>query len=432
MNRLIRKSVTPFGKLAIAVVFLTILSIITVSSVTRAADSAEPRTGSLITIHDRGIEKVILSQAATIGDAVKEAGIVLDAKDTIEPSATVKIVSSEYQVNIYRARPVIIIDGNIRQKIMTPYQTAEQIAASAGITLYPEDLAKVSLADELTDGAGLKLTITRSTAFTFTLYGKTTTARTQAKTVGEMLIEKGINLSSIDKVSPNTEELLIADITVRVWREGKQTITVDEPVDFETEQIENADQNVGYKEVKTAGIAGEKSVTYEVTIQDGVEVGRIEIASLITKQPVEQIEAVGIKGKYNTPSENENVTWNFLISQGFSRVQAAGIMGNLTQEHHFNTTDVSGGLGIAQWTGGRRTKLINEYPDSYTNIYSQLNFLMEELNGSYYGVRNAIKATDSLSKSVQIFQNSFEACNPVYCMENNRIRFAQDILASHE
>jgi uncharacterized protein YabE (DUF348 family) len=431
MNNLIRKSTTPFGAVIIAVFFLMTLAIISISNVTHATDAPESQSGRLITIYDRGVEKVILSQAATIGDVLREANIAIDDKDVVEPATTEKLVASSYQVNIYRARPVVIVDGSIRQRIMTPYQTTEQIVASAGITLYPEDETAVSRIDNLAEGAGLQLVITRAIPFSFTLYGKTAITRSQGKTVGEMLTEKGIKLNQDDRVLPSQDTPLTAGMPVRVWREGKQTITIDEPVDFETEQIENADQSVGYKEIKIAGIAGERSVTYEVIIQDGVEVGRTEIAGIITKQPVKQVETIGIKGKYNTPSENETVVWDFLISQGFGRIQVAGIMGNLAQEHHFNTTDTSGGLGIVQWTGARRTRLISKYPDSYTNIYSQLDFLMEELNGSYSSVRDTIRGSGSISEVVKEFEKRFEACNPNYCLEDLRVVYAQNILGSH-
>src|SRR5680860_596206 len=99
----------------------------------------------------------------------------------------------------------------------------------------------------VTDGAGLKLTIDRATPFTFTLYGKTSTVRTQGATVGEMLSEKGIKLRKDDRVSLDQNTKLTEGLAVRVWREGKQTITVDEPVDFEVEKIENLDMPVSYR-----------------------------------------------------------------------------------------------------------------------------------------------------------------------------------------
>jgi uncharacterized protein YabE (DUF348 family) len=424
MNSLIHKSAISLGALGAALLFVILTIIISISSTTHADNGQVSQTGRLITIHDRSVEKVIVSQAATIADALKEANIIIDSKDLVEPNLAEKLVASDYQVNIYRARPVIVIDGNTRTKIVTAYQTAAQIANEAGIKLYDED--KVTLArtdDFVAEGVGLKLVIDRAVLFSFTLYGKAMASRTHGKTVGEMLAEKGVNLTTNDKVSPDKSAFLTDGLAVRVWREGKQTITIDEAINFETDKVESADQSAGYREVKVIGEQGSRSVSYEITIQDGLEVGRIEIASLVTKQPKKQIELVGVKGQYTTPIENETIVWDYLINKGFSRIQTAGIMGNLKQEHHFQTS----GDGLAQWTGGRKADLYSRaYPN---NIYTQLDFLMDELNGKYDWVRDEIKSATSLTDTVRIFQNKFERCG--VCMENNRINYAQGILGSH-
>lgn len=426
-NSLICKSTTSFGALVVAVFLLITFAVVSTSGVTHAITGSDSEHGRLITIYDRGIEKNIISQAATVGDVLKEASITLDSKDAVEPSVNEILVASNYQINIYRARPVIIVDGNIRQKVMTPYQTADQIAASAGVTLFPEDKTLIDRVDNLAEGAGLQLTITRATPFQFTLYGKTTIARTQGKTVGEMLTGKGLKLSSDDRVTPSQDTPLINNLIVRVWREGKQTISVDEFVDFDIDKTEDTNQSVGYLDVITPGVKGVRSVTYEVIIQDGQEVSRTEIASVIMKPATKQVEIVGVKGEYTTPSENETITWGFLISNGFSRLQTAGIMGNLMQEHGFRTTSASGGYGLVQWTGGRKTELLAmPYPE---NIYTQLNFLMHELNTNYNSVKSEMMSSITLEDAVNIFQNKFERCG--ICMESYRLGYARNILASH-
>lgn len=423
MNSKIHRSAISFIAMSFAVISLILTLILILSGVTHAGNGRDTSSGRLITIHDHGVQKVILSQAETIGDAIAESGIKLDKNDAVEPSVDKKLVASDYQVNIYRARPVLVIDGNVRKKIITPYQTPEQIAQSVGIILYPEDEVSISSVGSLSDGAGTILTINRATAFIFTLYGNTNTVRTQASTVGEMLKEKGIRISKDDHLSVSLDAKISPELTVKLWREGKQTVTVEEDVNFDIEKIENADFEVSYREIKTAGEKGKRSATYEIIIQDGKEVARKEIASLVIKPSKKQIEVVGVKGQYTTPGENETIAWNFLTSHGFSRVQAAGIMGNLKQEHGFNTS----GDGLAQWTGGRRAELYSmPYP---TNIYTQLDFLLHELTTNYASVGNAIKSTSSLTDAVLIFQNRFEKCG--VCSETRRIEYARNILASH-
>ena len=424
MKSLITRSATPIGAFIAAALLMIAVAIIVMANITHAGNGEPGQDGRLVTIHDRGTEKVILTQAETVGNALAEAGIVLDPKDTVEPDANQKLVASDYQVNIYRARPVIVVDGAIKQKIITPYQTAPQIVKDAGIKLYPEDTTKLErVNDIIAEGAGLRLTIDRATPFSFTLYGETVTARTQAKTVGDMLTEKGIKLGANDRVSVDKFTPMTSDLSVRVWREGKQTVTVDESIDFAIDKISDANREPSYREIRTPGENGSRSVTYEVDIQDGKEVARTEIASIVTKQPKTQVEVVGVKGQYTTPSENQSITWGYLIGQGFTRNQTAGIMGNLMQEHRFNTS----GDGLAQWTGGRKAKLM-AMPNPY-NIYTQLDFLMSELNSNYLGVQNAIRASSSVESVVTIFQDQFERCG--ICAESNRIQYAYNILASH-
>lgn len=429
MKSFIRRSTTPLGAVITAFLLLVVVVIsLAVGRVNAIDASTSPQNGRLLTIHDGDSKSVVITDAQTIGEALTRAGVSIDKNDAVEPSLSEELVASEYDINIYRARPVIVVDGSIKSKIITPYQSARKIASSAGITLYDGDTTTLTRSDDIiSDGAGLILTINRATPFTFTLYGKTSEVRTQGHTVGDMLVEKGLSLGVSDRIVPGLDTPITAGMSIRVWREGKQTVTIDESVNFDIQQVQNGDQYVGYKEVETPGQPGSRSVTYEITIQDGQEVGRTEIASLVTKEPVKQIEIVGTKyrGAYTTPGENETITWNYLISKGFTREQTAGIMGNLMQEHRFNTT----GDGLAQWTGSRKENLL-ALPDPY-NIYTQLDFMMYELNTTKAYVQDSIRASSTVEDATIIFQNKFEACNPLYCMESQRIQYAYNIFASH-
>lgn len=298
MNSLIYRSTTLLRTacaIAAAAVFLIVVIFIIVSRV--GAVSAQIADGShLVTIHDRGTQTVVSTRGATVGDALKQAGIHVDSVDAVEPAVSGKLVASEYDVNIYRARPVVVVDGAIKQKVVTPYQSAEQIAKSAGITLYDEDKTTLTLTNDMVaEGAGLKLTITRATPFSFTLYGATSVARTQDKTVGGMLKDKGITLTASDRVSPSVDSSITANIDIHVWREGKQTITRAETAVFSTQQVQDGDQPVGYQQVQTPGQDGTKNVTYEITIIDGKELSRTAIASVSTKDPVAQVIVIGTK-----------------------------------------------------------------------------------------------------------------------------------------
>lgn len=296
MKSLAHRSTPTYG-IVIATCALLVL-IFSVVFMSRAqAASAVMRNGErLITIHENGQERGILTHASTLRQAFQESHIEIDPRDKVEPGLDETLIASNYEVNVYRARPVIIADGAIRQKIMTPHQTAKQIAKDAGITLQDEDIATISAnTNMVSEGAGVQMTIKRATAFTFLFYGTKTASYTQAKTVADMLKQKNITLGKDDTLSVPLNAKIQSGMTVELWRNGVQTATIEEEIAFETEKIQDADQPVGYHKVKTPGVPGKKTVTYEIEMKNGKEVARKEIQSVVTKESTKQIETVGVK-----------------------------------------------------------------------------------------------------------------------------------------
>ena len=264
------------------------------------ADATKPATKAgekLVTIYDRGAEKTIVTKARTIREALKLAKFSIDERqDVVEPSLDSEMVAEKYNINIFRARPITIVDGNKRLKITTAEQTPALIAKAAGIEVFEEDKTTLTNSDNMAvDGANIVMKVDRASMINFVLYGKESVIRTHAKTVGELLKEKNINPKKDDTLSVDRSAKIIPGMKIELWRNGKQTITAEEDVKFEVEKIQDANRDSGYREVKQVGENGKKNVTYEVEMKNGVEVSRKEIASVVTKEPKKQIEIVGTK-----------------------------------------------------------------------------------------------------------------------------------------
>lgn len=278
----------------IALAFLGITIILTHRAHAESPDIAADE--HIITVHDDGVDRGFITKKLTLREALIAEQIRIDANDRTEPGLDEKLVATSYQVNIYRARPVVIRDGANETKVVSSYRTAKQIAKQAAITLHDADQAVLQPStDPLADGAAEVMHITRATVFTFEFYGKTTQDYTMGKTVGEMLKEKHITIGAQDGVEPSISTPITSGMKVRLWRNGIQTITVDEDVAYDTKQVKDADHDKSYKEVTTPGENGRRTVTYEINMQNGVEVARKEINSNVTKQPVQQVEVVGTK-----------------------------------------------------------------------------------------------------------------------------------------
>ncbi len=265
------------------------------------AHAETPRSGEhLITIHDRGQERNVITKQDTLRNVFKEIGVLVDPNDIVEPGLDTKLQTSAYQVNVYRARPVTVVDGVYQTRIMTAYQTPKQIAKAANITLRDEDQQTLSMSDDLiNDGASLVMTIKRATPVNLVLYGTPEQVYTQAKTVGDFMKEKNLKLASQDGMNATSQMPIISGMTLSIWRDGVQTQTRDEDVAFTTREIQDATQPVGYRNVTTAGTNGKKAVTYQVNIRNGQEIGRVALQSVVLDQPIEEVVVVGTKNTYS-------------------------------------------------------------------------------------------------------------------------------------
>lgn len=263
--------------------------------------SAHAANERIITIFHDGQEQTVASNAETVGEVLERANITIGESDAVEPSKETKLVAANYSVNVYRARPVTVVDGHQRYRVMTPHTSAKKIVEAAGLNAYDEDILTLDRIDDFLEGggAGLKLTIKRSTPLTFILYGKTVQARTQATTVAELLKEKSVELGKDDGVSPGQGTAIIPGMTVSVYRNGSQVANEEQEIAFQVEQIKDADKDSDYKQIKEPGTKGKKLVTYQIELRDGKEVGRKEIQSVVTTQPKKQVEVVGTKSKFS-------------------------------------------------------------------------------------------------------------------------------------
>lgn len=131
--------------------------------------------------------------------------------------------------------------------------------------------------------------------------------------------------------------------------------------------------------------------------------------------------------------ESEDIVYAWLRKAGFSRAAVSGIMGNFYQEHRFSTSDTPGGLGIAQWTMGRRAELMKR--ENYLALEVQLEYLVWEMGNGWYinNVKNPLLNVSDDEAGVReatlIFQNKFERCGT--CREEKRLAWAQTYFARY-
>lgn len=250
-----------------------------------------------INIYDSGMHITVRSDATTVREVLERVEIEYTDRDNVEPGLDEEIDGREYNINIYRARRVLVLDGNEKHYANTAKMVPEDIAEVAGVELKDKDIVRLVHYDDILETGMLSaFQVVRAKTVKLDYYGKKTTLRTQAKTVEEFLNEQNI---STDKeknwVSMPLEQALASTNEISVYLQGKQTITVDETIPFSERVNYDYDLTWGQEKITQSGQNGQKTVTYEIDMRDGVEISREYVSEIVTREAIEQIKSVGRK-----------------------------------------------------------------------------------------------------------------------------------------
>lgn len=144
-------------------------------------------------------------------------------------------------------------------------------------------------------------------------------------------------------------------------------------------------------------------------------------------------------------SANEQIAFNYFITQGLNAVQSAAIIGNIKGEDGsfnpesvenggFSTTMTPGkGYGLSQWTdSGRQQGLTDFARKNNGNIYDlgiQLGYIWYELNNTEKNSLTDLRAASDIVAATTAFQNDYERPLASEAHTDVRIKAAQDALA---
>lgn len=107
----------------------------------------------------------------------------------------------------------------------------------------------------------------------------------------------GLFMASAMSPPPATinEQSSASTAQVEVKKEPVITTKVEtetQPIEFSKKTIEDGSAVKGTTTIRTAGVAGIKTITYTITLTDGVETDR-KTSEAITTAPIEEVTAIG-------------------------------------------------------------------------------------------------------------------------------------------
>ena len=234
------------------------------------------------------------TRAKTVGELLKASSIEIKPTDKVVPGIDTPIIEDKQEIVVYRSRPVIVIDGANQYDVVSAEQDPKAVAAAAGLSLGDKDIAASQASDEpLSSGlTAEKISVFRAIPVTAILYGKISQYNTQAKTVAEFLRENQITLNEGETTQPEAIDAgITAGMLISVNSKNTKIVSSVRPVPFSIETKTDPSLSPGQSKVISAGVAGERAVIYQVSYDGDKEVGRVELSTVTTRPPINEVRA---------------------------------------------------------------------------------------------------------------------------------------------
>jgi hypothetical protein len=119
----------------------------------------------------------------------------------------------------------------------------------------------------------------------------------QGVAVRDLLAAVDVTLGPLDRVEPDLYVTVSEGMTVKVTRVEETFETERQIVPFAHETVRSEALPEGEQRLLQVGANGEVEITYQVTLEDGVEVARQEVRRQVVVEPVDETLMVGVRGE---------------------------------------------------------------------------------------------------------------------------------------
>jgi len=347
-----------------------------------------PSDSRIVNVYVDGKQQVVPTRAETVGAVIKTLPLDITKQDIVEPAQDTPITDTDFNINVYKARNVTIVDNGHKTTVNSAEQDPRALVQKAGDNVYPEDtVTKATVVDPVAEGVvGDKIVINRATPLNLNIYGTPVVLRTHAATLKDVLKEKNVQIAPDDTVQPSLDTPITPNMQAFIVRVGHQVTSVEEAIAPPVQYVDTPSLNKGTLQVQSAGAPGKKLVTYELELQNGKEVSRKVIQEVIATEPVTKVVLRGTKVEAALVLGGDKT--DVLLAAGVSADQAPYADFVIAHESgwRLGARNASGCLGLGQACPG--SKLINACPNYGTDAICQIQFFSGYAN-KYGGWRGA-------------------------------------------
>jgi uncharacterized protein YabE (DUF348 family)/3D (Asp-Asp-Asp) domain-containing protein len=193
------------------------------------------------------------------------------------------------RIVVERATSFRVVDDGFPFQMRAVATTVEEALGVVGMPLHEADTVLPVRTAPLANG--LKVTVVRAPVIRMVDQGTATTHSTRAITVGEFLVEMGVQLGPLDRVEPDLGEAVLQGGEVRVIRVEERKVRLVEKVPHATTEVLLPGFTSWSPVTVRNGRDGERDVTYHIRVEDGIETTRVPAHVIDLVPAVAQIVA---------------------------------------------------------------------------------------------------------------------------------------------
>jgi len=233
------------------------------------------------------------------GELLLEAGISLGEYDQLLWNGKPVNVEEElpyqgdYQFVLRKAVAIEVNDAGETNRIYSSAETLGQAFADIGIQLEVGDRVSPDLDTVL--NADLEVQIQRAKPVEIHLKDESIEIQTAAETVAEALAEAGMALQGSDYSLPEANAPIPDDGQIRVVRVREEFILTQTNIPFSVDYVQSDEVELDQRDVVQAGEFGVEVTRTRVIYEDDQEVSRVEEITWVAKEPKDQLTGLGTK-----------------------------------------------------------------------------------------------------------------------------------------
>ncbi len=258
------------------------------------AFACQPAVAATVAVVDGDQLHLVTAADQSISSILAEAGVLLSPADKVllngYPAALdSRLTSADGTLQVRRAIKVSVGEKSFQ----TTAATVGEALAEAGFALHAADSIAPAAGAMLSSPTSVSYTPARE--LVVQADGHERQVLSAASTVGRALAQAGLPLLGLDFSTPAEDQPLPPDGRIRVVRVSEALMLSEKAIPFQTEVKDAPDVALGQEQILQPGVQGLSVSRIRIRYEDGKEVSRQTEAETVARPPQNRISAQGSK-----------------------------------------------------------------------------------------------------------------------------------------